>query len=290
MGKYSGRCGKVAFKNYKMKNIVSVIVPTRNSAEYIEECLNSIIHQTYKEIELIVVDNNSTDDTKKISKKFTPHVYNKGPERSAQRNFGAKKASGKYVVFIDSDMMLDNNVVKECVERITNCKGIIIPEISVGNSFWAKCKALERSFYLGVDWIEAARFFEKKTFDELKGYDENQTGTEDFDLPQRIKKKYGESSIVRIKSFIYHDEGNLSLIYTLKKKHYYAKTIQQYSANTGNADYFKKQANPLNRYALFFSSPAKLVKNPIVGAGMLFMKTAEFAAGGLGYINKKNIS
>lgn len=270
-----------------MKDIVSVIVPTRNSSEYLAECLASIVKQTYKDVELLVVDNNSTDDTKEIAKKFTKRVFNRGPERSAQRNFGASKAKGKYVLFIDSDMVLDKDVVKEAVSKIKKCKGLIVPEISVGKSFWAKCKALERSFYLGVDWIEAARFFEKSTFDEFKGYDEKQTGTEDFDLPQRIKNKYGESSIQRINSFIYHDEGNLSLLYTLKKKHYYAKTIQEYSTNSINADYFKKQANPLNRYILFFSSPHKLLKNPLVGVGMLFMKTSEFVAGGIGYLSKK---
>ena len=74
--------------------LVSVIVPTKNSEQFLEKCLDSIKKQTYKRVEIIVVDNNSTDNTKKIARKFTNKVFNKGPERSAQMNFGAKKAKG----------------------------------------------------------------------------------------------------------------------------------------------------------------------------------------------------
>jgi len=261
---------------------VSVIIPTKNSEETIETCLKSIKNQSSQDIEIIVVDNNSTDKTKQIAKKYTNLVFNKGPERSAQRNFGAKVAKGTYLLFIDSDMKLMKDVVKECIEKINGHKALVIPEESFGVGFWAKCKALERSFYLGVDWIEAARFFDEKIFRQFGGYDESQTGTEDYDLPQRIKQKYGDESIGRINSLILHNEGKLSLVRTLSKKHYYAKTMQKYAKT--NKKYFNKQASISNRYKLYFSEPQKLFSNPIVGAGMLFMKTAEFAAGGLGYL------
>lgn len=268
------------------KTLVSIIIPTRNSERTIEKCLKNIKNQTYKNIEIIVVDNNSTDRTRDIAKKFIQLVFNKGSERSAQRNFGASKSKGSFLLFIDSDMELTKKVVKECVEKIGGYKGIIIPEKSFGKGFWAKCKALERSFYLGIDWIEAARFFNREVFEEFKGYDESQTGTEDYDLPQRIKEKYGNKSIGRINSFILHNEGNLSLLYILKKKYYYAKTANVYATKRSNKEYFLKQSSIIERYKLFFSHPKKLFKNPILGFGMLFMKTSEFIFGGLGYLFK----
>lgn len=269
---------------------VSVIIPTRNSASTIKELLQSIKAQSYKYIETIVVDNNSSDQTKAISLKFTTKVYNIGPERSAQRNFGAKKAKGAYLLFVDSDMILSKKVVAECVKLAQENEkfgGITIPEISIGKSFWAKCKALERSFYWGVDWIEAPRFFSLKIFKDFKGYDEKQTGTEDYDLPQRIKTKLGTDSILRIKDVIYHNEGNLALFYTLKKKYYYVKTSTVYRNQLSNKAYFTKQSSIIERYKLFFSDPKKLFKNPVIGAGMLFMKSSEFVAGGLGVLFKK---
>jgi len=272
-----------------MKNnpIVSVIVPTRNSAKFLGDCLKSIKKQTYKNIELIVVDNNSSDQTKEIARKFTDKVFNQGPERSAQRNFGVSESTGNYILIIDSDMVLSKKVIENCVEKIQErkeIKGIVIPEKSFGEGFWAECKKLERSFYLGVDWLEAARFFEKKVFNKLKGYDEHQTGTEDYDLPQRLKQKYGKSSISRIKNFIFHNEGKISLVKTCKKKFYYAKKLKQYKEDSANKENFEKQANILSRYKLFFARPRKLLQNPIIGAGMILMKTCEFAAGGIGYL------
>jgi len=74
--------------------LVSVIITTRNEEKNIENCLQSIWMQTYPhdKIEIIVVDNNSTDRTKEIVARYTEKVYNFGPERSAQRNFGVGQA------------------------------------------------------------------------------------------------------------------------------------------------------------------------------------------------------
>lgn len=268
------------------KPLVSIIVPTKNSEATIRACLKSVKTQTYKDIEIIVVDNNSLDNTKEIARKFTKLVFNKGPERSAQRNFGARQALGEYLLFIDSDMELTKNVAEDCVHRIQNTDvgGLVIPEQSFGEGFWAQCKALERSFYLGVDWIEAARFFPKDVFNESGGYDEMMVSGEDWDLSQRVEKLH---KLARIKSYINHNEGNLSLPDLFRKKMYYAGEIKNYSSKKQNIVNSKQQFSLHNRYKLFFTNPRRLLSNPLVGIGMLFMKTGEFAAGGIGYLLKR---
>jgi glycosyltransferase involved in cell wall biosynthesis len=266
-----------------MSNVVSVIITTKNEETNIRACLESVKKQTHNNNEIIVVDNASSDRTKAIAKSFGASVYDQGPERSAQRNFGAKKAKGAYLLFLDADMILTPTVIKECVSLIDNqlsdIKAIVIPEQSIGTGFWAACKTLERSFYVGVDWIEAARFYRKDTFKELGGYDEKLTGPEDFDLPQRLKARFGKNSVGRTQAYIIHNEGNLALGKTLKKKYYYAHSFYVYRAKTMNADYARKQSNILLRYWLFFRRPRKLFEHPIIGLGMLFLKTAEFVAG-----------
>ena len=130
--------------------LISVIVTTRNNHDTLDACLQSIVAQSYSPIELVVVDNNSTDDTKDIARRYTPHVYNKGPERSVQRNYAVEKASGDYVVIIDSDMELTRDVIRSCVSFVRQnpeTGGVIIPEESFGQGFWAQCKKLERSYY-----------------------------------------------------------------------------------------------------------------------------------------------
>ena len=272
------------------RSLVSVIIPTKNSEKFIGKCLKSIKNQTYQNLEIIVVDNNSTDQTKEIAKKYTDLVFDKGPERSVQRNFGVEKSGGEYVLIVDSDMLLSKKVVENCVEKINSdkkIKGIVIPEESFGKGFWAKCKKLERSFYVGVDWMEAARFFEKNVYLKLGGYDEDMISGEDWDLSQRVEEK---GKISRIDEFIYHNEGRIRLLKTIKKKFFYAQKFSVYADKNKNLEKVSKQTGILKRYKLFFSQPKKLFKNPILGMGMIFMKTCEFGFGGLGYSSKRCIN
>ena len=78
--------------------------------------LESVKRQTYEPIELIVVDNDSSDTTRSIAGELADRLLTKGPERSAQRNFGVASASGKFVLILDSDMVLEPRVVEVCLE------------------------------------------------------------------------------------------------------------------------------------------------------------------------------
>jgi glycosyltransferase involved in cell wall biosynthesis len=237
---------------------------------------------------MIIVDNFSNDSTPDIGKRYTDKFFTKGPERSAQRNFAVKNATGKYVCIIDSDMILDKNVIKNCVDVIEKTKdifGVIIPEESFGEGFWAQCKKLERSFYVGVPYMEAARFFRKTDFQKLKGYNTKMVSGEDWDLSQRIESL---GKLARVESFIYHNEGRISLLKTIQKKFYYARLIRSYVSISSNANNLSQQTSILGRYRLFFSRPSVLFSNPMIGIGMLFMKTCEFFFGGVGYIIARN--
>ena len=86
-----------------MPPLVSVIIPTKNSSKSFAHCLNSIKNQTYNNIEIIVVDNSSQDDTVEIARQFTNLIFSYNPERSSQINYGVTKSSGKYIYRVDSD-------------------------------------------------------------------------------------------------------------------------------------------------------------------------------------------
>lgn len=267
--------------------LVSIIVPTKNSSNTLEACLDSIHKQTYPAIEIIVVDNFSTDATPDISKRFTKNFYSKGPERSYQRNFAVSKAKGEYVCIIDSDMNLEPNVIQQCVDLMQADKktvGVTIPEESFGEGFWAQCKQLERSFYVGVPYMEAARFFYRQDFNAVGGYDVKMVSGEDWDLSQRVETK---GRLVRTHAYIHHNEGHISLFKTIKKKLYYAQLFATYAKDSNNKQRVGQQTSILGRYALFFSHPTKLFRRPILGLGMLFMKTCEFGFGGVGYLLAK---
>lgn len=266
--------------------LISIIVPTKNSSATLEACLTSIKEQTYPNIEIILVDNFSTDGTPDIAKKFTKHVYSKGPERCTQRNYGVQKAFGEYVAIIDSDMNLAPTVIEECVSAVkkSGTVGVIIPEESFGRGYWAQCKKLERKMYVGVSYMEAARFFPKSIFLEAGGYDEAMVSGEDWDLSQRIEKL---GKLGRTQSFIFHNEGQISLFKTIRKKYYYAQKFAKYQAKSEHTGKISSQTSIIGRYKLLFSKPKLLAEHPGYAIGMLFMKTCEFAFGGMGWLVAK---
>lgn len=265
-----------------MKNpLISVIITTKNEEKNIERLLKSIERQLYKEIEIILVDHPDTlDNTNKIAKKYNCRILTRGPERSAQRNFGVRIAKGEYVFILDADMELTKGVVTSCVEIIQNSqyKALIVPEKTVGKSFMAKIRRFEREMYMGDPTIEVARFFEKKVFDEFEGYDINLTGTEDYDLPKRISKKY---SIGWSKDYILHHEDQLTLKKQLQKKFYYANKSASYVRK--HPDLVKIQGTILFRKA-YLRHWKKFVRNPILGLSFLFVRVLETVSAVLGFI------
>lgn len=268
-----------------MLSLVSVIITTKNESEVIKRLLISLKNQSYKNIEIILIDNNSADSTKKIARKFTMNVYNFGPERSAQRNFGAKMAKGQYLLFLDADMELSKGVIEECVRSMSLNKqfgGVIIPEKSVAKNFWEKVKAYERSFYSekGDEITDAARFFRKSIFKKVKGYDEAITGPEDWDLPETIKKL--GYNVSRISAVIYHHERINSPFDLAKKKYYYALRAYRY-LKKHNISTFSPKTIYFFR-PVFYKNFNKIISHPILYTGMFIMLFAQLIGGGLGYL------
>src|SRR5258706_5277953 len=144
------------------KPLISIIIPAWNEERNIERLLESIKKQSYKKIETIVIDDGSTDKTTEIAKKLGAIVFKRERhERSVERNFGATKAKGKYLFFLDGDMELTTDVIKDCIETVKKgeYKLLVIPERTVGNNFIARVRNFEREMYMGDMNIEVARFF-----------------------------------------------------------------------------------------------------------------------------------
>lgn len=92
---------------------ISVIIPVYNVEKFLSQCINSIINQTYKNLEILIIDDGSTDNSCEICKKFAKHdkririIRQKNAGVSAARNNGLVHASGDYIHFIDSDDYID---------------------------------------------------------------------------------------------------------------------------------------------------------------------------------------
>ena len=259
---------------------VSVIVTTKNSAGTLEACLHSLKEQTAADLEILVVDNFSTDKTPEIARRFAARLEQLGPERSRQRNRGAELASGSWLLFLDSDMVLPPEIVSECLaEAGRGFSAVIVPEVSKGVGYWAACKALERACYVGDDSVEAARFIQGELFAEVGGFDEDLTGPEDWELTARIRK--AGKPIGRTSTPLIHDEGHLGLRETIRTKFYYGRTMPRYLRKHPKVG---RGQMTLLRPA-FFRHRDLLIRHPILTSGMIVMKTAEAGAGAMGMVS-----
>lgn len=108
-------------------SLVSIIIPVYNTGEYLEEVLDSCLQQTYTNIEVIGVDNNSTDKSREILTKYSKNYPDKikvfsetEPGAPAARNKGLKEAEGDYIYFLDADDVLVENAICLLIAEINN--------------------------------------------------------------------------------------------------------------------------------------------------------------------------
>ena len=104
--------------------MLSIIIPIYNSEKYLRDCLASVIDQTYKDLEIILVDNNSTDNSLKICKEYAAKdnrirlMQERKKGAAAARNLGIKAAKGDYITFADSDDYLREDAYEILLNRI----------------------------------------------------------------------------------------------------------------------------------------------------------------------------
>ena len=267
----------------KTETLVSVVVPTFNSEKTLAICLQSVKAQSYSNIEVVIVDNYSTDMTRDIAEKFGARVILCRCLRSKARNVGVSWTKGDFILSMDSDMQLTPSVISECLEVIKNNDEIgcvIIPERSVGDSFWVKVRDFERSFY-HTTAIESARFFRASLVKKVNGFDEEIVFFEESTLPQKISE-LGFCVRARVLAEILHQENNFSLGNWVRKKFYYGKTAHIYKKKYKK--YYSKQMNIGNRLLIFIKNE-RFYSHPLLAFGVITLKL--FAAE-LGFLVSDN--
>lgn len=107
-----------------MNNLVSILVPFYNVEQYIDRCIQSLIKQTYENIEILLIDDCSPDNTLEIAQKYTESDsrikilrYEKNRGLGGARNYGIEKAKGEYILFVDSDDYIKSNTIEVLFDK-----------------------------------------------------------------------------------------------------------------------------------------------------------------------------
>lgn len=167
-----------------MVSKVSVIVPVYNVEAYLEQCIHSILQQSYKNIELILVNDGSTDKSLEIIQKFQKNyseivvVNQKNQGLSGARNSGINIAKGEYIIFVDSDDYIDKELVEDAVKRTeeTNSDitvfgykrvqedGTLIKEVKLKENILSVNEALSQILSLKISPMACNKLYKRALF------------------------------------------------------------------------------------------------------------------------------
>jgi len=236
------------------KSFVSVIVPTYNRADLISETIESILNQTYKNFELIIVDDGSTDNTEKVIRKFKDNRikyiktdYSGVPARP--RNIGIKKAKGEYIAFLDSDdMWLPEKLEKQIkvfqasnetamlYTRFRTIEGEIISNRIFPENGMYKSGNMFKSIYLRNLIACSSVMIKRSVLDQvgLFNTDPNLIAIEDADLWLRIALKYNIKCTADLPLLIYriHSQSiSQGFIQRTKRSIILRKRYKKYAGN-----------------------------------------------------------
>ncbi len=256
--------------------LISAIITTRNEERNIAACLRAVCAQSIARdaLEIIVVDNNSTDRTIEIARPLLDQLVVCGPERSAQRNEGVRIARAPVVMYLDADMRLSPTVVEECLAVLDAQPEVValyIPEIVIGRGYWIRVRNFERGFY-DATVIDAVRVVRRDIFLATGGFDLSLCGPEDWDLDRRLMQR---GALRLIHAPLQHDEGVFNLRRYVRKKLYYARSFAAYAAKWNHDAIVRKQLGAWYRFVGVFIEDGKwrrLVRHPLLTAGMYFLR------------------
>jgi glycosyltransferase involved in cell wall biosynthesis len=257
--------------------LISVVIPTKNSASTLANCLRSIRAQGYPNYEVLVVDAFSSDRTEEVARSFDARFISSPAGLPAARNLGFSKAKGSIFVSIDSDQMLESGLFSEIATLMGSHDALIIPQVGHGTDFISRCKDLEQRCYLGDDTTESARVFSRDAFTTVGGYDPQLYFGEDRDMYSRIKARF---KVGRTVAMVMHDTRQFSIVHDLGKAYVYGKTLRRYIAKD-----HPQTRRWLSTTNFFFLRHAKmLLGEPLEATGLLVIKLAEYCAGAVGVI------
>jgi len=266
--------------------LVSIIVPTKNAQGFLRGLSESIKRQTYKNLEIIVADNFSTDNTVKIAKEMGARVYSIGPERSPQLNLGCKHAKGKYIYFIGADHILDANLMEEAVKLCEKKQldALIINNVSDPTiSFWSRVRNLERSCFEDDYLNSVTRFFRKEIFVNLGGWDETLVAGEDYDLQNRLLQAKGRVGILRPDVKELHVGEPKSLLEIIRKHYYYGTTFRKFMNK--NRTRAIKQLSPFR--PSYCRHRDRFLRNPKLTLGFVVYQFVRYLATAVGLLSAR---
>ena len=205
-----------------MNPLVSIVISCYNRKDFIAETLNSCLCQTFRDFEIVIVDDGSTDNSLSIIKPYTmlPNVtvirqQNGGP--GSARNRGILNAKGKYILILDSDDILRNDHLQLMVDAMDNREDLIVTswlrllreDGSIENAPWARVPTSYQDA-IRENFCICCSMFSKSASNKINGFDENRVliGREDWEFWIRLYQSGCQVHVIEDYLLLYRIHGD----------------------------------------------------------------------------------
>lgn len=260
--------------NIEKNELVSVIIPVYNVEQYLENCVRTVINQTYSELEIILIDDGSTDKSSSLCDKLANEddritvVHKQNEGLGAARNDGIKISAGAYLVFIDSDDYISIDYVSELLKILKLTKSdliisgyhkgekLVLPDKNKKEVFWT-CSANEalkdwHGKYIDVETTAWAKMYCRKLFvsEEGKLVNKYEEGRYYEDVPTTHKLIAASEKVTYTNKALYYYRINNA---SITKSNLSKKKIEDYEyAQKSRLKYFEKiDSVPYRRLFIF---------------------------------------
>lgn len=261
-----------------MTALLTIITPCFNSEKTLEKTLQSVFNQSFQDWELIIVNDGSTDDTEKISLEWVQkdprfkYFYKENGGLGKARNYGIERATGTYILPLDSDNLVEKHFIKDAIKVFENNKDVGVVHgyaeyFGEKEGIWI-VEDFNLQKMLVHNYIDACAIFKKELWERVGGYDEKMPyqGHEDWDFwislnnlgaiffnLHEITFKYYVSSSSMIRSFN-SDMFFLNQDYIVKKhsKLYYNEYYNVISSREKLFASLKSKKNIINLFTSTF--------------------------------------
>lgn len=241
---------------------VSVIMPIYNCEKYLKRSIESIINQTYNCLEIILINDGSTDNSLNICVDYSKNdnrikiIDKKNEGVSQARNDGIKKATGEYIFFMDSDDWIDSNTIEICMKEIGNFDLLMFPYIKEFSNKSIIRRLFESEFEAN-SWDEV---YKKVFLDYIGPYNTNISSPELLDIRNAVWGKVFKTKIAKkiefvdFKKIISEDLlYNIMYVKKIKTAKYIEKTFYHYNKCNTSSISKKSPNNLILRWKNLFS-------------------------------------
>ncbi|MBF8457265.1 glycosyltransferase [Kaistella sp. G5-32] len=280
-----------------MKVLVSIIIPCYNQAQYLDECLKSILDQTYENWECLIINDGSPDHTEKIAKKWVKrdkrfkYLYKENGGTSSAKNFGIKAALGNYIQILDSDDLLEKDKIFAQATYFDNDIDLIISgyryfeskdgrdakKIFGRQNFLPEvCLTVQDTDILNLfsvknPFVISAPIYKKSIFEKVGLFDERLSALEDWELHLRCalhNMKFQHSGYLKNSLCLIRLHENSAMRNNQKMQKSYINFVEICNLNPLYVEKlgFRKlpdQKRLLNYISLFFPPIINVVLNKI---------------------------